>query len=295
MSRPNLALIAPTLLLCACGTYTIQLEDGWNFRFTTSIESETTAIADCPDDVLFDWSDLTEDLLEHEMDPTTDIDLMRVVRFDDKTKEDVLVDISTNALTQQDISGNVDYEPTGGETSAYMSQFEFNGTTIDPSTEVCSSLGSTFMLTALTGLYEYRMLGFFAPTPEEANTTMYLDSTSSILTFDPDLSRGGTIEVPAGRDYLVNWMDLTLDGQDLEFSISNIDFLMLARYELTVEEMEQQFFDLQVIPDEMYTADIGGLGEYELAWPIAPTPAPCRLNASPYCCASTTSVGSRTP
>lgn len=264
MAKLALVALAPSLLLTACGTYTIQLEDDWNYRFTTDITAEATAIEDCPKDVLIDWGDLTSDLLAHEMDPTTDIDLMRVVRFDDKSQEDVLLDISTNALTQQDISGNVDYEPTSGETSANLSDFEFNGTKIDPTTEVCSELGATFLLTALTGLYEYRMLGFFEPTPDETNTEVYLDSDSATLVFDSDLSRGGTISVPAGRDYMVNWMDLTRDGQDLEFSVSNIDFLMLARYELTVEEMQDQFFDLQLIADEMYTADVGGLGEFEL-------------------------------
>lgn len=265
------ALALPALLLCGCPngapwkTYTIQLTDDENFRFSTALTSVVIPVEDCPEDLTMDWSGLSSDLLGHEVDPTTDIDTLRVVRFYDLAPQEILDSISTNELSQSEISGNVDYTPVGGETTAMLSDFAFNGTGIDPSTEVCAELNATFMFTALTGLYEYRMLVFFEPTPGETNNEVLLEADSAQLEFDADLSRGGVIEVPSGRDYLVSWLDLTLDGQGNTFSLSNIDRLMLARYSLTVEEMEQQFLDLQLLPDEMYTADIGGIGEYELA------------------------------
>ncbi len=120
------------------------------------------------------------------------------------------------------------------------------------------------MLTAMTDMYAYGGLIFFEPTPGEKNTDVELTSDAFQLTFDADLTTNGVIEVPGGRDYLINWMDLTIDGQGNPFSLSNIDQLLLARYELSTDEMEQQFYDLQLIAAEMYTAEIGGLGEYEL-------------------------------
>jgi hypothetical protein len=92
-----------------------------------------------------------------------------------------------------------------------------------------------------------------------------MDGDSGLLAFDADLSAGGVIEVPANREILIDWIGLTTDGQGNPFSVSNIDHLMLARYELSVEEMEAQFLDLEIIPDEMYTANIGGIGEFELS------------------------------
>ncbi len=258
-------IAASALLLSGCGTYNLVLDDANNYFFTTSLTSETIAVADCPDDLTMDWSGLTTDLLGHEMDPTTDIDTMRVVRFYDKEQQEILDAISANELSQSDISGNVDYTPTAGETSALLSEFDFNGTPIDPATEVCSELGATFLFTALTGLYEYRMLLFFEPTDGESNTEVAMDGDSALLAFDADLSAGGVIEVPANREILIDWIGLTTDGQGNPFSVSNIDHLMLARYELSVEEMEAQFLDLEIIPDEMYTANIGGIGEFELS------------------------------
>jgi hypothetical protein len=258
-------ITAAALLLSGCGTYNLVLDDANNYSFTTSLTADEVAVADCPEDLTMDWSGLTSDLLGHEMDPTTDIDTMRVVRFYDMEPQAVLDAISVNELSQSDISGNVDYTPTAGETQAMLSEFVFNGTPIDPATEVCSELGATFLFTALTGLYEYRMLMFFSPTPEETNTEVSMDGDSAQLQLDVDLSAGGVIEVPANREILIDWIGLTIDGQGNPFSVSNIDRLMLARYELSVEEMEQQFLDLQIIPDEMYTANIGGIGEFELS------------------------------
>jgi len=259
------ALAVFTLLLSGCGTYAIELTDDTNFFFTTALTADVVPVADCPDDLTLDWSGLSSDLLGHELDPTTDIDTMRVVRFYDLSPQDVMAAISTNELSQSDLSGNVDYYPSAGETSAMLgSDFAFNGTSIDPATEVCSELGATFMFTALTGLYEYRMLVFFEPTVDETNTEVFMTADSAQLEFDADLGAGGVIEVPSGRDYSIDWIGLTADGQGNAFSVSNIDRLMLARYELSIEEMEAQFLDLQIIPDEMYTADIGGRGDFEL-------------------------------
>ncbi len=39
---------------------------------------------------------------------------------------------------------------------------------------------------------------------------------------------------------------------------------MLARYSLTIEEMEQQYLDLELVAEEQYTAEIGGKGDFEL-------------------------------
>jgi hypothetical protein len=258
------ALIVPALLLSGCGTYTIQLSDEHNYSSTAVLDADVITVADCPKELTLDWSGLTTDLLDHELDPSADIYQMRVVRFDNLSATEVMVAIADNNLPQQEISGNVDYQPTAGETSAPLSEFAFNGTHIDPSTEACSDVSTTFMLTAMTDMYAYGGLIFFEPTPGEKNTDVELTSDAFQLTFDADLTTNGVIEVPGGRDYLINWMDLTIDGQGNPFSLSNIDQLLLARYELSTDEMEQQFYDLQLIAAEMYTAEIGGLGEYEL-------------------------------
>ena len=261
MSRLTALALLPALAGC---TERVVLEDAWNFNFTADFTAEVVPVADCPDDLTTEWSGLTEDIQGHPLDPTAEIDTMRVVRIQGMTPEEVLADISSNALMMSDISGNVDHTPTGGATAAPLSVYTFNGTPIDPSVEVCSSIDNAYFLTALTGLYSYRGLVFFAPTPEETNTEVVLSSDTSTLSVEVDLA-SSSVPVSMAKDYVLDWIGLTQDGQDNPFSVSNIDYLMLARYDLTVEEMEAQFFDLQTIAAEVYTADIGGLGEFTLS------------------------------
>ena len=266
MNSPATTLPCALLpLLIGCGTHTIELADDDNYSFTTSMGGDVVAIESCPDEVTIDWAGLSVDLQGHAVDAVADVDLVRVVRFANYTPTEVLERIAANDLPQSEISGTVEYEPTGGETSAPLSAFDFQGTAIDPATEVCEGLG-TFLVTAMTGLYEYRMLVFMAPTEGETTTTVELTSSTATLEFDPDLESSTTIEGPRAKDYLVDWMGLSRDGQGSpSFSLSNIDGLMLARYDLSIPEIEDQFFDLETIATDIYQADVGGLGSYTLS------------------------------
>ncbi|MFH1464110.1 MAG: hypothetical protein ABIO70_06975 [Pseudomonadota bacterium] len=265
MSR--LAALALLPLLIGC-TDRILLEDAWNYSYSADLSADIIPVADCPEDLTMDWSCLTEDLQEHGMDPAAELTTLRVVRIQGETPQEVCDDITSNALMMSDTSGAVDYTVVGTETSAALSSFTFQGSSFDPSTEVCSSLDNAYLFSAVTGVYFYRGLVFFEPTPGEANTTVALTGDSSTLTVDVDLASSG-VPVSGAKDYVLDWIGLTMDGQDngtgAGFSVSNIDYLMLARYDLAIEELESRFFDLETIAAESYTADIGGLGEFTLS------------------------------
>jgi hypothetical protein len=46
--------------------------------------------------------------------------------------------------------------------------------------------------------------------------------------------------------------------------LSNIDRLMLARYTLSLEDLEARFLELEDLAEEMYIVDVAGLGSYDL-------------------------------
>jgi len=255
-------LCLPLLSALGCGTFTIELEDSQNYYFETTMDAGSTQVPNCETSPV-DWSNLTEDLQGHELDPTTDVDTLRLVRFGELTQEEVLRKLADNTLPQFEITGYVDYEPTGGETSCEIADFDFVGTPIPYETEFCEGWG-TYLLSALTGLYEYRMFTFVEPTKGAPETTIYLDNDSGSLEFFPDLGAGSTIPVDKAKAYEVNWMGLTTDGQGNELELSNIDQLMLARYSLSTSELEDQFFNLLTIGEEIYEADVEGLGEFAL-------------------------------
>ncbi len=108
------------------------------------------------------------------------------------------------------------------------------------------------------------MVIFVEPTKGAKPTTIFLENDSASLEYDLDLGASSTIPADKAKAYEVNWMDLTTDGQGNELELSNIDQLMLARYSLSIGELEDQFFDLLYIAEELYEAEVEGLGQYDL-------------------------------
>jgi len=57
------------------------------------------------------WTNLTEDLQGDEVDPTSDIDILRLLRFSESSQEEVIDQLADNTLPQFELTGYVDYEP----------------------------------------------------------------------------------------------------------------------------------------------------------------------------------------
>ena len=247
------------LLLAACGPGVLVLEDAMNYRFTTSLTADCQTVP-AGEDGLVDWSALTVDLQGHALDPTRDIDEVRLVKFLDRTRQEVLEAISTNAIEQPDITEYASYQPVSGETSALLSEFEFFGTPLVPEERILAD-GGTYLASALTGLYAYRMLTFFCPEEGAPAATVSLASDSAILDFDVDIDAGEPIP-PDGEE--VDWTGLTTDGLDNAFPISNVDGLMVGRYDQSVADLEGAFFDILTLADPAWEADVEGVGSLDL-------------------------------
>lgn len=259
----TLASFAPSLLLAACGPGTIVLEDGWNYRYSAEVAVEEVPVADCPDDLQFDWAGLTVDLLGHEVG-AGEIDNLWALRVSGHSPESFLEEVVAGSLDQNGLDPG-SYDVVAGETTTALTSFGFGSTPLVPSEHVCSNLESIYVVTAKTGAYNTRGVVFFTPTPGESNTEVVLDNDTASLSVEVDLSAGEPIPVSGGADAQLEWLDLTLDGQGLPVTLSNIDRLMLARYSQSIEELEAQFFDLELIHQEAYHADIGGRGDVILS------------------------------
>ncbi len=263
----RLLIALPALSLVACAG-TLDLEDAWNYGIATDVQADTVAVADCPDDVSIDWSGLTVDLQGHAMDPSADLTSIEVTRFlEGYDQAAFLEDLSVGLRPDQSVvSGTGSYAITGGETAAMLSEFTYDGTTpVDPGTELCSTYGETFLLTAKTGSYAYRTLLFAEPTAGEANTEVFIDSDSATLSVDADLHTAPTIPASGKAGQVVTWMGLEADAYGNPISHSNIDLILLARYTQSIDELEGQFLDLWTIADEMYSAEFQGLGEIAMS------------------------------
>ncbi len=255
----------PLLLLAACGPGTIVLEDAQNYAFTTSLTADCQPVP-AGEDSRVDWSGLTTDLQGHAMDPTAEVSEVRLVKFAALTREQVLERISTNSIDMADIFLSGSFEPTSGETGAFMSQFDFFGTPLVPEKHVLDD-GGTYLASVLTGLYTYRMLTFFCPETGAAPADVAIDAGSADLTFEVDLAAGDPI--PAGGSEL-DWTGLTTDGLGHPFPLANIDGLLVGRYDQAVPALEDAFFDLERLADPAWSADVEGQGTWDLTTLEAP-------------------------
>lgn len=247
---------------CVKDEVLLELSDAQNYSLQSTLTADSQVVASGEDTEVI-WTNLTSDLQGEEMDPTSDIDEVRVIRFGSMTQEEILDGINTDTLKQSDITGFAAYHPESGETTAMLTEFAFFNVYVDPAEEIVEGMG-TFLLSALTGEYDYRMFSFFEPTEGEDVVPIELHSDSAQLDFDVDLQSAELVTSKRAHHYIIDWTGLTEDAYDNDLEVSNIDSLLLARYTLDLTEIEDQFVELEYIYDEAYEAEIGGSGEYDL-------------------------------
>ena len=255
-------LLALALGGCAVDSYTIVLNDAENFLFESSIAAESQVIA-AGEDTSVDWSGLDVTLLGEPLDPTADILRMQIARFGEFAQEDVLSAINNDELNTADVSGFVLYDVVAGETSAMLSEFCLIGTCVDPATDLLEDMG-TFLVSAVHQDGSYAMFSFFEPTDGAPVVPIELVGDSAVLSYTVDLDAGEPIDTPKAKAYAMNWADLTTNGSGRSFELSNIDTMLLGRYELSLEDLEADFLNVETLADELYRADLGGEVEIDL-------------------------------
>ena len=249
------------LLLACTGSVEIVLDDTNNFDFESTIIADSIVIPSGEDSVV-DWSRLTGDILSQTIDPTTDVADLSIVRFANLTQEEVIDGINNETLKQSDLTGFVSYTPTAGETQAMLTDFNISGTSVDPAKEIVEGMG-TYLVSA-SSEDEYISFVFFEPIVDAPAATIELSGDSAILEFSLDLDAGNALAAVSGDPLVVTWSKLTLNGAGNEIVLSNIDRLMLARYTLSLTELEERFLELEDLADELYITDVAGLGSFDL-------------------------------
>lgn len=251
------------MLVLACnGTAEIVLTDENNFSFFSNIITDSTVIPE-RQDATVDWSGLSRDILQNDVDPTTDVGELSLIRFGDLSQEEVIDGINNETLRQSDLTGFVGYEPSG-ETDAQLSQFEINGTSVDLNADITAD-GGTYLISLASPEGAYQTFTFFEPTPGAEPATIYIDDSSAELEYTAELDAGTGIEPGKGERYVITWSQLTQTGADNPIVLSNIDTLMLARYTLDYSELENNFLQLESLAEELFIVDVTGLGSLDLS------------------------------
>ena len=258
----NRAVVAIVAFASGCGFELGPLTDAQNYSYFSEISADLQVVG--PGDGTLDWSTLDVDLLDRSIDPADDVDDVQIIRYNDKTVAELLVAINDDTLQMSWVSGAVEHV-NQGETTADFADFLILGvgTPINPDTEVVA--GPTYLVNAASeDVIGYRQLTFFTVDETSDNHDVSLTPDSASLDFGVDLTSAERIPIKNADSYIIDWTDLTIDGTGGEIRLADIDELLLARYDMPIEDVEGDFLRIEEIADRMYSADIGGLPEYEL-------------------------------
>jgi hypothetical protein len=240
------------------GNILISDENNYESESALSIPTVETASAT---DLDICWTDVVTDIQCHDLDPEADLDNVALLRFLNLTEDQVEVKLTTEQLTQSEIDGYLEYN-TGSGTCAKLSAMSFFGTPIEVEEQYVESQDQTYLLVLTEGITPgvgARTMMFIKPTSTSTNTTVDVQAGCGFLEFSADLVSAETLSIPREGPWVVDWRNVTRDGQGNPVSFSSIDGVLLGFYEnLTVTELQSQIFDLELLATSLWEIDLKG-------------------------------------
>ncbi len=256
-----------------------------DYAFTSTLSFPPIAVK--PDSNLtFEWGGTTKDFLKHSLDPMNNVDSVNLMLWK-LTQSELETKLNDDALAQRDLAIIATVYTQKMLTSSELFDFTSVGTPLTPCqilpfvqalnpdpnghpecADWAMNVGDgydpaahiyTVMLATGEELGQgTRMIQSFKLDPASTNTTVTIDSTSTVLDYSVDLHSLTPTMVPAGTPALsIDWTGLTTNGLGKPFN-KPITRARIGRYTQTPAEMEAQFLDLDMIADKMWSADVPG-------------------------------------
>lgn len=240
-------------------------EQNYSFESTMTITSNTIR---ANGDFVIDWSELSSDMVGHDVDPLADIDMVQVMLWR-ISEEELAYKLNRDLWALSDLVGlalvytdnamtSVNYldlqAPGGGSIEEELLSFA------DPSVYPPDEYSYSVMVS--TGLImgkNARMLALVNLDTEATNTEVRVTSESTQLEYSADLSSLRRLPVPAGSaEILVDWTDsIALNALGAEFVPQSITEAMVAHYPLlAASDLEAEFLDMELIAGDLWRGGI---------------------------------------
>ena len=296
--RRNIGLVALSLfgtspLLTGCGGTSdgpagnILLQDIHNYSATGILDIQTIETAPAVDlDVC--WSGIINDLQCHTVAPATDLDNVALLRFLHLDEAEVEQRLSSGELAQSEVDGYVEYHANHTDTCMKLSQLSFFGTAIKLQEEYVESADRTYMLLFAKGTRPgvgARSMVFVRPTATSVNTKVDAPTGCGLLDFSADLSTATRLGMPSASPWVIDWRNVTKDGQGNPIEFQSIDGVMIGFYEnQTVAEIQAKIFDLEQMATTLWEIKLKGGRTADLSTAVqrdTGTPFPGFASATP--------------
>ena len=260
--------VLPLLLLAACGgkaEVIIGSDQAANYEFCSTLTAQSIDVKPLTD-LTIDWCDLDTSLLGAAIAPG-DINTASIARAPDLSQEELLDAINKGTIATADFDAFAQYTPTGADDcDALTSEFGLNGTALDPSVDLPAGptyFASVGAIDQTSGFTTYHMFTFFNPTEGEENLLVPIVNDSAHLGYTVDIDVS-TFPVPFGTDKIhIDWASLEKNGCDQDVDLSDIDRVLVARYDEGTADIEADFLHVRELAEESYLGDVTGYGD---AW-----------------------------
>jgi hypothetical protein len=285
--RINFAFFALTWMMSCGGDPPKPTEEGnvlvrdqHNYTATGELSIPTVETAPATDlDIC--WTDATDDIQCHDLNPLTDIDNVAMLRLR-LTEAQAEMRLAEGDLPMSEVSGYEDYHTEKTTTCTKLSQLSFLKTKIVIADEYKEAADTTYLLLFAKGTKPGiggRVMTFLKPTSTSTNTRVDAPKGCGQLTFTANIASAMTLDVPVGGPWVVGWNGITRDGQGNPVMFQRIVGVTLGFYQgKTVADIEAQIFDLELIATSLWdirltsgfrTADLATATERTTAAPFS--------------------------
>lgn len=237
----------------------IELGDENNYVFSATLDAPSFQVKQNAD-VSLDWSALDADLQCHDLDPVADVDNVSLLGFPLLDEATIEAGVIEDTLQQADLGVYLSWEP-GDATAVSLSQFTFFGTDPDIEPEFTEGSG-TWMVLLTTGTtvgVGARMLAFLEPRADADTLSVAVDDGCAVLDYTVELETMETAPVLEMGPWELDWSAVTATGQGTPFDRNKVSGVMVAWFaELALTELENQFLDLELLADGLWSLDHSG-------------------------------------
>jgi hypothetical protein len=264
---PSLFLVAALSLPAACGSASkpddargnVIVRDEHNYKTTADLAIPTVETAAATDlDIC--WSDVATDIQCHAVSAQADLDNVSLLRISHLSQEQVQKRLAAGTLTQSEVAGYLDFHTDHSATCTKLSALSFFGTLIKVTEEYVEDPDFTYLLLFSKGTTPglgARAMTFIKPTATSTNTAVAARAGCGMLDFTADLHTLTNLPVPAAGPWVLDWRDITRDGQGNAVPFEKIDGVTIGFYAgKTPADLEAQIFDIEMIATTLWDLEL---------------------------------------
>ena len=237
----------------------IFLYDENNYQTTIQLMVPTVETASGVD-IDICWTDVVSDLDCDPVDPQNEIDAVAMMRFRGLSEGEIAATLASGDIDSSNLDGFLQWDSDHQSTCTKLSSLTVFGSPVDVTQEYQESDDNVFAFSFGRGLTP----GVGAVTmvfgrPNGGSMNRRIDAPDGCGIRDSSSVLPEPVLVPPDGPWVVDWSNLTRDGQGKDFAYSSIDGLTLWFVAgATSSEVEDHLTDLDDIATESFRLELGG-------------------------------------